>query len=249
MRTIILDKLESLEREFDVKILLACESGSRAWGFASPDSNYEVRFIYVHKKDFYLSIDERRDVLEVPIDAVLDMAGWELKKTLRLFRKSNPPLYEWLQSPLVYSADQAFLQEMQTLMPMYGSPRAAMLYYLGIAKGVLAQNLISSFVPIKRYFYALRPLLACKWIAETGAAPPMAFSVLRLLLDKDLHDIVDALLLQKASMGEKYTIPAIPALTAYVEREIAWCEQALPPKRQDEPDSELLHQIFRKNLL
>lgn len=249
MRTIILDKLENLEQEFDVRILLACESDSRAWGFASPDSSYDVRFIYVHKKDFYLSIDERRDVLEVPIDAVLDIAGWELKKTLRHFQKSNPPLYEWLQSPLVYRADQTFLHEMQALMPMYYSPRAAMLYYRGMAKGVLAQNLISSFVPIKRYFNALRPLLACRWIAETGAAPPVAFSELRVMLDKDLHDIVDALLLQKASMGEKYTIPAIPALTAYVEREIAWCDQALPPKRQDEPDSHLLHQIFRKNLL
>lgn len=84
MRTIILDKLQSLEQEFDVNILLACESDSRAWGFASPNSSYNVRFLYVHKKDFYLSIDERRDVLEVPIDEVFNIAGWELKKTLRL---------------------------------------------------------------------------------------------------------------------------------------------------------------------
>jgi len=249
MRTIILDKLQSLEQEFDVKILLACESDSRAWGFASPNSSYNVRFLYVHKKDFYLSIDERRDVLEVPIDEVFNIAGWELKKTLRLFRTSNPPLYEWLQSPLVYRADQDFLQEIQALMPMYYSPRAAMLYYLHMAKGVLAQNLRSSFVPIKRYFYALRPLLACRWIAETGAAPPVAFSALRVMLDKDLYDIVDPLLLQKASMDEMYTIPAIPALTAYIEREIAWCEQALPPKRQEEPDRDPLNRIFRENLL
>jgi uncharacterized protein len=248
MKAIILDKLKSLEHEFDVKILLACESGSRAWGFASPESGYDVRLIYAHKKDFYLSIDERRDVLEVPKDASLDIAGWELKKTLRLFQKSTPPLYEWLQSPLVYRADQAFLQEMQVLMPMYYSPRAAMLYYLTMAKGVLAQNLMSSFVPVKRYFYALRPLLACRWIAETGAAPPVAFSALRVILDNDLQDVVDALLLQQTSAGEKYITPVVPALTAYVEREISWCEHALPTKRQDEPDRGLLHQIFRNNL-
>src|SRR5690349_19783163 len=101
----IVGRLGSVEEEFDVRVLYACESGSRAWGFASPDSDYDVRFVYVHKADYYLSIDDQRDVIEVPINDLLDINGWELRKALRLFRKSNAPLYEWLQSPIVYSAD------------------------------------------------------------------------------------------------------------------------------------------------
>src|SRR6188768_2678862 len=108
MNDIIVAKLKEVERQYQVKILYACESGSRAWGFASPDSDFDARFIYVHKKEHYLSIEEQRDVIELPIDEVLDINGWELKKALRLFKKSNGPLYEWLQSPIVYMQDEFF---------------------------------------------------------------------------------------------------------------------------------------------
>ena len=102
IRKEVLRRLDAVEREEDVRVLYACESGSRAWGFASPDSDYDVRFIYVHRPDWYLSIVDRRDVIERPIVDEYDLSGWELRKTLRLFRKSNPPLIEWLGSPIVY---------------------------------------------------------------------------------------------------------------------------------------------------
>ena len=108
MKDIIISKLAQIENDFKVKILYACESGSRAWGFASPDSDYDVRFIYVHNKSHYLSIDEHRDVIELPINEVLDINGWDLRKALRLFRKSNGPLYEWLQSPIIYQTASNF---------------------------------------------------------------------------------------------------------------------------------------------
>jgi len=126
VKEIIFEKLKAIEYQFDVRIRYACESGSRAWGFASPDSDYDVRFVYVHKADYYLSIDDQRDVIEVPINDLLDINGWELRKALRLFRKSNAPLYEWLQSPIVYSADSNFVSNMKALMPTYFSPRAGM---------------------------------------------------------------------------------------------------------------------------
>lgn len=102
MRERVLEELTRLEQEHDVTVLYACESGSRAWGFASPDSDYDVRFVYVQQPDWYLRVDEPRDVLERPLTDELDLSGWELRKTLRLLRKSNPTLLEWLDSPLVY---------------------------------------------------------------------------------------------------------------------------------------------------
>src|SRR5688500_17692067 len=162
MKEIIFEKLKSIEHQFDVKILYACESGSRAWGFASPDSDYDVRFIYVHRMDYYLSIDEQRDVIELPINDVLDINGWELRKALRLFRKSNAPLFEWLQSPIVYETNPAFVEDMTRLMSGSFSARAAMHHYLSMAKGVFESDLSAEEVKLKKYFYALRPILAAK---------------------------------------------------------------------------------------
>ena len=104
MKEEILRRLDQIEREDDVRIVYACESGSRAWGFESTDSDWDVRFIYVHPRDWYLSIDvgEKRDVIERPINDELDISGWDLRKALKLLRKSNPPLLEWLSSPIVY---------------------------------------------------------------------------------------------------------------------------------------------------
>jgi predicted nucleotidyltransferase len=249
MKDVILDKLKDLERQFDVKILLACESGSRAWGFASSDSDYDARFIYVHKKDFYLSIDERPDVLGLPVDAVLDIGGWELRKTLRLFRKANAPLYEWLQSPLVYTAQDDFVADMKKLMPRYFSPRAAMHHYLSMAKGVVEYELAAPEVRLKKYFYALRPLLAARWIAERGTVPPIAFSQLRVSLPEALQDIVDGLLRQKAAACEGSAIVSVPALNEYLLEEVKSLKQAVPPATEPAANSEPLHTLFRKYVI
>lgn len=107
MNEIIQQKLVEIEEKYKVKILYAVESGSRAWGFPSKDSDYDVRFIYIHSAEWYLSIDPqeigaKRGVIEEPIDELLDISGWEITKALRLFRKNNPPLLEWLRSNIVY---------------------------------------------------------------------------------------------------------------------------------------------------
>lgn len=99
--------LLAIEQAYNVKILYACESGSRACGFGSPDSDYEIRFIYVNKFLWYLTIKETRDVIECPIIDELDMNGWDLHKALRLLQMNNPTLLEWLQSPIVYFQHQS----------------------------------------------------------------------------------------------------------------------------------------------
>lgn len=248
MKAIIHEKLRSLEREFDIRILFACESGSRAWGFASADSDFDVRFIYVHKADFYLSINDQRDVVGLPVNEVLDISGWELRKALRLFRKSNAPLYEWLQSPLVYEANPGFVDEMRALMPRYFSPRAAMHHYLSMTRGIFENDLSEDYVRLKKYCYALRTLLACQWIASRSEAPPMEFDKLRVIIRADLNETVDDLLRQKAIGDEKSSISSLASVNDYIREQMAICKETM-----SEPsiaaDDEPLNLIFRKYIV
>ncbi len=128
-------ELQRIEQEEGVNILSACESGSRAWGFPSKDSDYDVRYIYIRPVEWYLSIFEKRDVIERPISDMLDINGWDLKKALNLFRKSNPPLLEWLQSPIVYLENGSVAEQIRRVSPLTFSPRSCMHHYLHMAKG------------------------------------------------------------------------------------------------------------------
>ncbi len=167
------DALTQVEAERDVRVLFACESGSRAWGFASRDSDYDVRFLYVHRRDWYLSVEDRRDVIERPIADDLDVSGWELRKALRLLRKSNPPLLEWLQSPVVYRRNPVFATEFGALASEFYSPRRCFAHYLHMAFGNWSRYLRDrEQVSLKKYLYTFRPLLACRWI-ERGQGQPI----------------------------------------------------------------------------
>jgi predicted nucleotidyltransferase len=246
MSSDVMNALQGLESVNNVRILFSCESGSRAWGFASPDSDYDVRFIYVHNKEYYLSVDEQRDVIELPINELLDINGWELRKALRLFRKSNGPLFEWLQSPIVYAQNNEFIDDLKNLMPHYFSPRATMHHYLSMAKAVFESDLAGEEVRLKKYFYALRPILACRWIADRREVPAMEFGKLRVLLANDLNKIVDDLLKQKAVVDEKYVIKPIEQLHSFIKSEIEYCEKAVPGLASVNADSDMLNNLFRK---
>lgn len=134
MRERVLDELERIEREHDVVVLYACESGSRAWGFASPDSDYDVRFVYVHQPEWYQRVEEPRDVIERPLSDELDISGWELRKALRLMRKSNPALLEWLGSPLVYREEPGVREELLWLGSAFHSVPGSRHHYLSMAR-------------------------------------------------------------------------------------------------------------------
>lgn len=245
MEDIILNKLKVIEREENVKILYACESGSRAWGFASPDSDYDVRFIYVHNKDYYFSIDEQRDVIELPINSVLDINGWELRKALRLFRKSNGPLFEWLQSPIVYLSDPSFRTGIHELTSTYFSARSMMHHYLSMAKNVLVNDLAGSEVRLKKYFYVLRPLLASRWIADKNEVPPMEFGKLRALLDDQFSQMIDELLSRKVQVSENFTITPMAELHQWIEEQMQYCETRVP-EATTIAGSKKLNELFRK---
>ena len=220
MRDLILRKLNEIERQENVKILMAVESGSRAWGFASQDSDYDVRFIYVRRRDDYLRLEPWRDVIELPIEGDLDINGWDLCKALRLLRKSNPTLFEWFSSPIVYletpSAD-AF----RRLMPEYFSPKRGLSHYLSMASRNYREHLKGDTVKAKKYFYVLRPVLACRWILDRGTPPPMLFSELMdAELPQELQPDVNRLLDLKRNAPEVRTIPKVEPVNQYLDRMI-----------------------------
>lgn len=169
----ISEVLRQIEHDNDVRIIYACESGSRAWGFASQNSDFDVRFIYMHNRDWYLSIAEKRDVIELPVDEILDVNGWDIRKALQLLRRSNAPLMEWLVSPIKYFGMDAALTPLLELSRKAFLPDASFHHYLSMAKNNLIKVQETETPKIKTYLYALRPLLCGKWIKEFGDQPPM----------------------------------------------------------------------------
>lgn len=178
IRERVLQALTEIEAQHDVKVLFACESGSRGWGFASPDSDYDVRFVYVHRQPWYLAVEARRDVIELPISDELDVSGWELRKALRLLRRANPVLLEWLDSPVVYRQDVAVAGRLRQLAPDYFSPLRGRYHYLAMARKNFRGYLQGDNVRLKKYLYVLRPLLAVRWIDDGRGRPPMRFAEL-----------------------------------------------------------------------
>ena len=134
VRLRIMQALDEIESRHEVRVLFACESGSRGWGFASPDSDYDVRFVYVPRIPWYLRVEAQRDVIELPISDELDVSGWELRKALRLLRRSNPTLLEWLDSPVIYREQAQAAAGMRALAAQFFSPMRGRYHYLAMAK-------------------------------------------------------------------------------------------------------------------
>ena len=221
MREVILSKLEEIEKQYDVHILLAVESGSRAWGFESPDSDYDVRFIYVRKQSDDLKLEGIRDVIELPIDDTLDINGWDITKTLRLLYKSNPTLFEWFSSPIIYRKDAEFFSKFEPLLAEYFSTKNGLYNYLSMAKSNYREFLQGDVVKAKKYFYVLRPILACRWILDKAAPPPMRFTDLASAeLPVDLQSEVDRLLNIKMNTPEIKMIPRVDAINKYLDESI-----------------------------
>jgi len=243
-------ELRRIEQAYDVRVLYACESGSRAWGFASHDSDYDVRFIYVHSRDWYLSIEDRRDVIEEPIGENLDLSGWELRKALRLLRKSNPPLLEWLKSPVVYAWDEEFVSEFRQLAEWYYSPARCFQHYLHMAFGNARDYLKQDQVWTKKYLYVLRPLLACRWIEYNLGQVPMLFDelVAGVVEDADVRAAIANLVARKKAGAELDRSPRDPVLGPYIAAELASLEH-IQPDEEPAPDPAALNRFFQRHCL
>lgn len=250
MKQKILERLSEIEAGENVKVVYACESGSRAWGFPSADSDYDVRFIYVRPIEWYLSIFDRRDVIERPIDGLLDITGWDLRKALRLLRKSNPPLLEWLGSPIVYWEKYSTAKRMRELTPVFYSPTACMYHYLHMARGNFRDYLQGEEVWVKKYFYVLRPILAMNWIAQGFGVVPTEFQVLvdKLVTDPKLRTDIDRLVAAKRSGEELDSGQRIATIGNFIERELERLEgKKIPHDKRSLPD-EQLDELFRASI-
>ena len=252
----IQENLDAIEKQNNVTILLAIESGSRAWGFASPDSDYDVRFIYVRNLFDYLRIDEQKDTIEWKLDEVLDINGLYLKKELIAFAKGNPNVMEWAKSPIVYREAPEW-KDICDIALQYFSEKASLYHYAGIAKNTVNNYLQGDLVRYKKYFYALRPLLCCKWIEKYNEVPPMEFQTLLTLFDgsdpdlnSDLFDSIQDLLEKKAVTEEKDLNPQIPVILDFIKTEcIRQNKIAEGVKSDHKQDISALNKCFQKVLI
>jgi predicted nucleotidyltransferase len=239
--------LARLEQEWDIRILYACESGSRAWGFASPDSDYDIRFIYVKPGYRYLSVFEAKDTIELPLDGDLDPGGWDVRKALALLGKSNGALMEWLHSPILYRAADDFLTEWRSLAREVFSPSQAVGHYRGLAKQMWHGKLVGDMVRAKDYLYALRAMFCCHWIEQGRGIPPVAFQELWPAAPPDIIALLPGLLELKERTLESDRMPRIPEIDAFLEQSLGeTTRQAGCPLSQEEMAARLDRQFRRE---
>lgn len=221
MNILVPEKLRELENEHNIIILHAAESGSRAWGFFSPDSDFDVRFIYMHKNFHeYLYLNRTRDVIELPVNDTWDVSGWDIDKALRLLYKSNPALYEWLNSPVCYIKTE-FADRIKPLLDEYFVPERMIYHYLNTALNNIKKFMHAERVIAKKYFYMLRPVLACFWVMEYKAVPPVLFSELcDKLLPGELRSPLDDLLNMKINMPERNEIKHVLEIENFLNESV-----------------------------
>ena len=244
-QNVIEEQLKEIEEKENVKIIYCVESGSRAWGFASPDSDYDVRFIYVRNKEDYLKLNKNRDVIEWRLDDVLGINGWDIQKALRLLYKSNPTLIEWSMSPIVYKTTPQW-EKISGIVSQYFLEKTGVYHYLSMAKGNYREYLKTDEVKLKKYSYVIRPILACKWILDKKTAPPMLFSEFSLILYRmnELKPEINRLLEIKKQTSELGKGKRIDVINDYIEKELAEIEKKADMIENKYNNWEILNKIF-----
>lgn len=247
---LVLMKIREIEEKENIKVLHVIESGSRAWGFASPDSDYDVRFIYVRKKEFYLSLRANKDFIDWELNDVLDINGWDLKKALQHFHKSNATLFEWSNSPVVYYTTDTWKKIYDSVACNYFACKSALYHYYGTANKNYHEYLCEDMVKYKKYFYVLRPILACKWIEEKKCPPPVLFDELfNTVLEDDMKAAVEDLLAKKIRMSESDKAPKIDVINQYIEEKLSYYKALVESMTDDRnPDWDPLEKEFIKVL-
>lgn len=243
----ILEKLKEIEERRGIEVLLAVESGSRAWGFASPDSDYDIRFIYRHEKDWYLSPWDKDETIEFMTEDDLDGSGWDLRKTFHLLLKSNAALLSWFYSPVVYVKNERFYDLFKPLADECFSPVAVFYHYLSMSKKYL-EACRGDEAKLKSYFYLLRTALTGKWILEKGTVPPVLFSELLVLTDDFTRKKIENLIALKVTKGESYHHPNDRELFGFLENMIKDSEEKAKGLNGGNTDKAKMEKVFREIL-
>ncbi len=220
MREEIIEHIKKLEKDRQIKILLAVESGSRAWGCPSPDSDFDVRIIFKRDKSEYLKIDQKKDTIDYFHGELLDINGWDIKKVLKLIRKSNATPFEWVQSPIKYKEIDNCSSEFLDLSKRYFQPRHAVNHYIGIAKNSYLKKDSPQEIKLKKLFYVLRPLMAAKWIILKDEVPPMDIpNLIKVITDQNIVDHIHDLLELKRIANEDYVHNVDTLISDYIKNE------------------------------
>ncbi|PCJ66837.1 MAG: nucleotidyltransferase [Bacteroidetes bacterium] len=252
MKQRIIDKLKQLEHDQQIRILLAVETGSRAWGFPSPDSDFDIRLIYVKEADWYIRLTEGKDNISyMSEDGELDLTGWELRKALRLMAKSNTALLERVQSPIVYLEDGDFAQEMRSLASDFYSPVAVMHHYYSMALKSFDDIKYKETYRLKSLFYALRATCACLWILEQDRNPPIVYSELLagLKLAPNLSEKIASLTMLKATKSESYMHPKDEDLVTFITETLIIIKQAKNDLQPSKGNTESLNVFLRSKIV
>ena len=243
-------RLAEIETEHQCQILLAIESGSRAWGFPSPDSDYDVRFIYSHRPEWYLSIDERKDVIEMPIELPYDINGWDLKKALHLLRSANPVLLEWLQSPIHYRWSADFANDLLALSRQSRFANSCLHHYFHLAASQYRRYIEGRpEVPLKKYFYVMRPALALLWVrTRPSQLPPMTIQSLmqELHLPDRVREFLLTLIERKRATHELGSTAPIPEIDEFIRKELEHASAGAGETGSPGIDIDEANVLFRK---
>jgi len=239
--------LQQIEKDKGIKILYALESGSRAWGFPSPDSDFDIRFIYMQKKDWYLTLSDKKDTIE-SMQGELDISGWDLKKSLILLKKSNVPMLEKFQSPIVYFQEEGFAEKMKHLIQCYYSPTAVFYHHYSLANKFWEDIKEAEVVKLKSYFYLIRSLLTCNWVIKVNSVPPMEIEGLMVLLSEDERFCLRELIKLKATVNEKYLHQKDRFMQDFVLELFAFIEPYKSKLGVNDNNYALLDQFFLKIL-
>ena len=245
----IKNKLDEIEKKENVTILFAVESGSRAWGFESPDSDYDVRFVYKRNdiKD-YLKLNGIRDVIEYELNDIYDINGWDIDKTLKLLHSSNPVIFEWVNSPIVYKKTEFLDEFKEFIQPFFMTIKGAH-HYLHMAERNYEEYLCADIVKLKKYFYVLRPVLATKYVLRHKTNPPMLFKdLVESELDDSIKPEVEKLLNLKIKCSELGESRKIKILNDYIEKELVLLKNEVNSLIKEEVNWEELNQLFYKIL-
>lgn len=249
IKEMIIYKLKETESHYGVKIPLAIESGSREWGFASPDSDYDCRFIYVHEKDWYLSVLEKKDIIDYAADPVFDVNGWDLKKVLQHIMKSNAVMFEWLSSNEIYTRDESIYCLLQELADEFFNPVAVSYHYLSIAKNKLAEILSEEDSKLKRYFYILRPIANLRYIYQYDKIPYMEYNrtLAEIETAPEILSAINELKKIKAVSDESYRVRKNEQLIAYFQKEIElFAERLKNMKYNKNRDYKRVDSVFKE---
>lgn len=246
MKKEILEYLDHLSKEKNIDILMAVESGSRAWGCASPDSDFDVRIIFKRPFNEYLKVNEPTDHLDYFHGELLDINGWDIRKALGLVRKSNATPFEWVQSPIVYQERPGFREELLALCKQYFQPYRALNHYKGISKNSYESAVVGQPFKLKKLFYVIRPLLAATWIIKKKEVPPMDLPNLMVLIeDQGIHNRILELLDLKKEVSEDYQYTLESDIHQFVTGMFEFVDGAVSKRPGPLKPADTLNEAFR----